>query len=103
MAFPVGDYNITLGKSSHANWQGSLAVTAAGTGYAGAYKRGQSNAVNVTVTSGANPNWIQFSYGSVIFAKATQVGSSSSYSGDVTGLTSVDDDTDTWTATTTSL
>ena len=104
MAFPIGSYNVTLGHSSHANWAGTLSVTATNPN-AATYKRGQAPAVAVTFTYGTNPNWIAFQDGSVDFQKATLSGTQ--YSGIVSGLPAAaykdptESADDTWTATAT--
>jgi hypothetical protein len=105
MAFPAGSYTVTLGKSSHAHWQGTLTVIASGTTYTATYQRGQSPADAVTFTYGTSPtNWIAFTDGNVNFGQADLNTLTSKYSGPVTGLppSLKEDASDTWTASTTS-
>jgi hypothetical protein len=86
MAFPIGNYSVTLGHNSHANWAGTLAVTAVNPNAATYQHGGQPNPTAVTFTYGTNPNWIAFVDGNVNFQQATLSGSQ--YNGNVTGLPS---------------
>lgn len=107
MAFPVGTYNVTLGRNEHANWQGTLNVyavqTPSGTAYAATYLHGNSPAHAVQFSYGTNAsgqNWIAFTDGNVNFGQAAQGSSNGPFNGNVTGLPSLAaDPNDTWTAT----